>query len=118
MAAASVSLQKNISETSSAYLCSTCKNKNTCAEAYCKNCNSCFCGKCVKLHNQLFQDHATYGPKEKEKWPVAMATQEFLENCEVHKGKKLKLFCEDHTQLCCNTCVLLNHLYVGCSVLK
>ncbi|XP_052267110.1 uncharacterized protein LOC127868940 isoform X2 [Dreissena polymorpha] len=44
-----------------------------------------------------------------EEWPVAIATQKFLENCEVHKGKKLKLFCEDHSQLCCNNCVLLSH---------
>ncbi|XP_052284810.1 uncharacterized protein LOC127881167 isoform X2 [Dreissena polymorpha] len=109
MEAASVSLQKSDLETIAAYLCSTCKNKNTEAEAYCKNCNSCFCGKCVNLHNQLFQDHPSYGPEEMEKWPVAMATQEFLENCEVHKGKKLELFCEDHSALCCNTCVLLSH---------
>ncbi|XP_052275457.1 uncharacterized protein LOC127874845 isoform X6 [Dreissena polymorpha] len=44
-----------------------------------------------------------------EKWPVAMATQEFLENCGVHKGKKLTLFCEDHSKLCCDTCILLSH---------
>ncbi|XP_052231849.1 uncharacterized protein LOC127845155 [Dreissena polymorpha] len=111
MAAASVSLDTYYSDTLAAYLCATCKNKNskTVAKAYCKKCDACFCDQCVNLHNQLFQNHVTYGPKEKEKWPVAMATQEFLEICEVHTEEKLRLFCEDHTQLCCNTCILLSH---------
>ncbi|KAH3851931.1 hypothetical protein DPMN_094418 [Dreissena polymorpha] len=119
MAAASVSLETKDSDTLEAYLCATCKNKNTKTEAtaYCKKCDSCFCDQCVNLHSQLFQNHATYGREEMEKWPVAMATQEFLENCEVHKGKKLKFFCEDHSQLCCSTCNQVSHRYVHCSIL-
>ncbi|KAH3851953.1 uncharacterized protein LOC127874844 [Dreissena polymorpha] len=111
MAAAYLSLKSKDSETIAAYRCSTCKNKNTETEAkaYCKKCDSCFCEQCVNLHNQLFQNHAIYGPEEMEKWPVAMATQEFLESCEVHKGKKLTLFCADHSQMCCDTCILLSH---------
>ncbi|XP_052275453.1 uncharacterized protein LOC127874845 isoform X2 [Dreissena polymorpha] len=111
MAAASVSLKSKDSETIAAYLCSTCKNKNseTEAKAYCKKCDSCFCEQCVNLHSQLFQNHTIYGNEEMEKWPVAMSTQEFLENCAVHNGKKLILFCEDHSQLCCDICILLSH---------
>ncbi|KAH3710262.1 uncharacterized protein LOC127857157 [Dreissena polymorpha] len=111
MAVALVSLETKDFDTFVEYFCITCKNKNTKTEAkaYCKKCDSCFCDQCVNLHSQLFQHHITNGPKEMEKWPVAMATQEFLEICEVHKEETLKLFCEDHSQVCCNTCILLSH---------
>ncbi|KAH3852000.1 hypothetical protein DPMN_094489 [Dreissena polymorpha] len=111
MAAALVNLQTNNSDTIVLYFCSRCKNTNTETEAkaYCKKCDLCFCDECTNLHSQFFQNHSTYGTEEMEMWPVAMATQEFLESCEGHKGKKLTLFCEDHSQLCCDTCILLSH---------
>ncbi|KAH3852077.1 hypothetical protein DPMN_094573 [Dreissena polymorpha] len=39
-----------------------------------------------------------------EMWPIAKATRGFLENCQCHRGKKLKYFCEDHSKLCCSVC--------------
>ncbi|XP_052233236.1 transcription intermediary factor 1-alpha-like [Dreissena polymorpha] len=98
----------NDSDTYVTHFCARCNGNNTETEAkaYCAKCDSCFCDGCVRLHSQGFQNHTTDGPEKMEKWPVAMATQEFLENCEVHKGKKFALFCEDHSQLCCHTCDL------------
>ena len=111
MGAALVSLLTKDTETFFPYFCTMCKNTHTETEAkaYCKDCDSCFCDECENLHSHYFQNHTIYGPKEMENWPVFMKTQEFLRNCEVHKGKKLKLFCEDHSKLCCDTCILLSH---------
>ncbi|KAH3753590.1 hypothetical protein DPMN_188230 [Dreissena polymorpha] len=35
--------------------------------------------------------------------------EDLLLNCAVHKEEKLKMFCQDHSQLCCTDCFLLNH---------
>ncbi|KAH3820318.1 hypothetical protein DPMN_122064 [Dreissena polymorpha] len=35
--------------------------------------------------------------------------EDLLLKCDVHKDEKLKMFCQDHSQLCCTDCVLLNH---------
>ncbi|KAH3735057.1 hypothetical protein DPMN_041518 [Dreissena polymorpha] len=35
--------------------------------------------------------------------------EDFLLKCDVHKDKKLKMFCQDHSQLCCTDCAFLNH---------
>ncbi|KAH3829128.1 hypothetical protein DPMN_131116 [Dreissena polymorpha] len=35
--------------------------------------------------------------------------EDLLLKCDVHPDKKVKMFCQDHSQLCCSDCVLLNH---------
>ncbi|KAH3750147.1 hypothetical protein DPMN_184665 [Dreissena polymorpha] len=35
--------------------------------------------------------------------------EDLLLKCDVHNNKILKMFCQDHSQLCCSDCVLLNH---------
>ncbi|KAH3748364.1 hypothetical protein DPMN_182808 [Dreissena polymorpha] len=35
--------------------------------------------------------------------------EDLLLKCSVHKDETLKMFCQDHIQLCCSDCVLLNH---------
>ncbi|KAH3779310.1 hypothetical protein DPMN_157111 [Dreissena polymorpha] len=35
--------------------------------------------------------------------------EDLLLKCNIHNNKKLKMFCQDHSQLCCSDCVLLNH---------
>ncbi|KAH3749845.1 hypothetical protein DPMN_184360 [Dreissena polymorpha] len=37
------------------FSCDAC-NKNE-AQFYCEGCSKCYCGNCVKLHNQLFNSH-------------------------------------------------------------
>ncbi|KAH3707800.1 hypothetical protein DPMN_067216, partial [Dreissena polymorpha] len=43
------------------------------------------------------------------KWPVTKKMEDLLLKCDVHKDEKLKMFCQDHSQLCCSDCVLLHH---------
>ncbi|KAH3792061.1 hypothetical protein DPMN_145551 [Dreissena polymorpha] len=35
--------------------------------------------------------------------------EDLLLKCDVHNDKILEFFCQDHSQLCCTACVLLNH---------
>ncbi|KAH3749962.1 hypothetical protein DPMN_184478 [Dreissena polymorpha] len=44
-----------------------------------------------------------------EKWPIAKSTLAILEQCGEHSDEKIKLFCEDHSQLCCHICEALHH---------
>ncbi|KAH3796034.1 hypothetical protein DPMN_149598 [Dreissena polymorpha] len=93
------------------YCCTPCEEDNlkTEAEVYCEKCTTFYCGPCINMHKQLYKKHTTYGRSDIKYWPVAKPTQDLIEKCELHTEEKLKLYCEDHEQICCNTCVSLNH---------
>ncbi|KAH3718342.1 hypothetical protein DPMN_061145 [Dreissena polymorpha] len=51
-----------------------------------------------------------YGRGDTSKWPVSNEVEDFLQKCDLHEGKRLELYCSDHSQLCCCTnCAFLNH---------
>ncbi|XP_052265698.1 uncharacterized protein LOC127868122 [Dreissena polymorpha] len=93
------------------YLCSPCesKNKEASAEIFCETCLKCFCEECLHYHDHIFVNHLKYGRGETNKWPLTKTMEDLLLKCDVHNNKKLKMFCQDHKQLCCSDCVLLNH---------
>ncbi|XP_052249462.1 uncharacterized protein LOC127857134 [Dreissena polymorpha] len=93
------------------YLCVVCESKHiqASAEFFCEICLKCFCEKCVYHHDQIFVNHSTYGRGEANKWPLAKEIEDLLLKCDIHNSKELKMFCQDHSQLCCSACVLLNH---------
>ncbi|KAH3824551.1 hypothetical protein DPMN_126388 [Dreissena polymorpha] len=93
------------------FLCSTCEEQelDESADYYCGSCKKCYCCKCIHMHSQLFIKHSPYGRGDMKKWPVAKKVEDFLIKCDVHKEKNLEILCKDHSQLCCNFCVLLNH---------
>ncbi|KAH3708314.1 E3 ubiquitin-protein ligase TRIM33-like [Dreissena polymorpha] len=68
-----------------------------------------YCGKCIGLHSQLFTKHASFGRGDMKKWPVAKKVEDFLLKCDVHKEENLKMFCDEHSELCCTNCAFLNH---------
>ncbi|KAH3854418.1 E3 ubiquitin-protein ligase arc-1-like [Dreissena polymorpha] len=84
-------------------------DRNTEAEVYCKDCSKVYCGKCLEYHNFLYQKHATLDKKNISKWPVSNATIDALEQCQVHKDRKLETFCEDHSELMCTVCHVYKH---------
>ncbi|KAH3819383.1 uncharacterized protein LOC127881775 [Dreissena polymorpha] len=93
------------------FLCSTCEDKkldNT-ADFYCESCVAFYCRNCIGMHNQLFTKHAPFGRGDMKKWPVAKKVEDFLLKCDVHKEENLKLFCDNHSELCCTNCAFLNH---------
>ncbi|KAH3749082.1 hypothetical protein DPMN_183572 [Dreissena polymorpha] len=95
------------------FLCSTCEEKKLgeMADFYCESCVTFFCGECVYVHNTLFTKHATFGRRDMKKWPVAKKVEDFLLKCDVHKEKSLKMYCDEHSELCCTNCAFLNHRY-------
>ncbi|KAH3855140.1 hypothetical protein DPMN_097701, partial [Dreissena polymorpha] len=93
------------------YCCGACRSRSIeeIAEMYCETCLKCFCGKCIFHHSQLYADHITYGRGDMNKWPLTKKMEDFLYKCEIHKDKKLKMFCKDHSKPCCTNCAFLNH---------
>ncbi|XP_052282936.1 uncharacterized protein LOC127879894 isoform X1 [Dreissena polymorpha] len=79
------------------------------ADFYCETCVKFYCGKCIGMHSQLFIKHAPYGRGDLKKWPVAKQVEDFLLKCDVHKDKNIELFCDNHIELCCTNCAILNH---------
>ncbi|KAH3749142.1 hypothetical protein DPMN_183633 [Dreissena polymorpha] len=95
------------------FLCSTCEDKklDNIADFYCESCVKFFCGNCINLHSQLFTKHDTFGREHMKKWPVTKKVEDFLLKCDVHKDENLKMFCDEHSELCCTNCAFLKHRY-------
>ncbi|KAH3749810.1 uncharacterized protein LOC127848195 [Dreissena polymorpha] len=93
------------------FLCSACQGKklDKMADFYCESCLEFYCGNCINLHSQLFTNHATFGREHMKKWPVAKKVEDFLLKCDVHKEENVKMFCDEHSELCCTNCAFLNH---------
>lgn len=93
------------------YNCTVCEGRRLFIEAisYCKRCGKYFCGQCNTSHKQLHAKHNAIGRDDIDKWPVATAVIESVEQCLEHPQEKIKRFCYNHGQLCCNTCVLMYH---------
>ncbi|XP_052276295.1 uncharacterized protein LOC127875339 [Dreissena polymorpha] len=93
------------------FLCSTCEEKqlDKMADIYCESCVKFYCGECVNMHNKLFTKHTPYGRGAMKKWPVAKKVEDFLLKCDVHKEESLKMYCDEHSELCCTNCAFLNH---------
>ncbi|XP_052285879.1 uncharacterized protein LOC127881779 [Dreissena polymorpha] len=93
------------------YFCGGCESRNTyeSAEYFCATCTKFLCRKCIDPHDQIYANHSKYGRGETNKWPLTKKMEELLLKCNVHKEEKLKMICQDHSQLCCTDCAFLNH---------
>ncbi|KAH3799957.1 uncharacterized protein LOC127839332 [Dreissena polymorpha] len=109
--ATSIGSVHNSSDLVKDYVCDACESKNIqgIADYFCAICLKFFCGKCIYQHDQLYANHSKYGREETNKWPLTKAVEDLLLKCNVHKDNKLKMFCQDHSQLCCTDCAFLNH---------
>ncbi|KAH3716734.1 hypothetical protein DPMN_059463 [Dreissena polymorpha] len=90
------------------FCCSPCQeHKNDqWAEFYCQK---FYCAECVTLYGQLFGKHVTYGRGDTSKWPVSKVVEDFLQKYDLHAGKHIEMYCNDHSQMCCTNCAFLNH---------
>jgi len=91
--------------------CSSCYEDglNTEAQHFCRDCDECFCDKCVSYHNKALRKHAVLGRKDVSQWAAASSKVDALVRCDHHQTKALELYCEDHGQLCCHICVSVGH---------
>ncbi|XP_052244028.1 uncharacterized protein LOC127853509 [Dreissena polymorpha] len=93
------------------YVCGGCESRQIyeSADYFCATCTKFFCRKCIDPHDQIYANHSKYGRGETYKWPLTKTMEDLLLKCDVHKDKKLKMFCQDHSQLCCTDCAFLCH---------
>ncbi|KAH3698268.1 hypothetical protein DPMN_085787 [Dreissena polymorpha] len=108
MEATAVSFADQGSDSVVEFCCAECDETKE-ARFDCENCLKFYCEECIEPHNKLYKKHNSFARGGVNKWPLAKKYMDFLERCEVHKGKQIEFICEGHDKLCCNTCVLLNH---------
>ena len=92
--------------------CSICERRGDCTSAtsWCKNCGEAYCVKCIDLHKnfKLLMDHEIIElGGELPDDPLIMV--DHMPDCSTHKNRKLELFCFDHEDPCCLTCMTVNH---------
>ncbi|KAH3718299.1 hypothetical protein DPMN_061102 [Dreissena polymorpha] len=111
MATCSQSTKADGSDSLTDFCCSPCLEHKLYkfAEFYCDNCLKFYCGQCIILYGPLFGKHVTYGRGDTSKWPVSKEVEDYLYKCDLHEEIHLEMFCNDHSELCCTYCVLLNH---------
>ncbi|XP_060560326.1 uncharacterized protein LOC132720253 [Ruditapes philippinarum] len=94
-------------------LCSMCKNrgKKSEGEKFCVDCHDYFCINCVTVHSQvpLCVDH-----KVLDKSQVKSGTSKGLpkaptERCGRHSHKHIDMFCQNHDNVGCSTCMAIDH---------
>ena len=95
--------------------CCICDKKNIRREAekYCVECKDYFCTPCSDKHKMFspnasghnLLDKADFGSAGRRSGLPSFPT----ERCGVHKAKLLELYCKDHNEVICATCVALSH---------
>ena len=93
------------------YVCSSCYEDglNTEAKHFCRDCEECFCDKCVSYHNKALRKHTVLGRRDVSQWAAVSSKVDASVRCDHHQTKPLELYCEDHGQLCCHICVSTDH---------
>ncbi|XP_045191268.2 uncharacterized protein LOC123548098 [Mercenaria mercenaria] len=97
------------------FKCCICANKNIIREAenYCVECQDYYCTPCTDLH-KLFPSamgvHQFIDKTNFSTTDVQRVLPSFpVERCTVHKSKLLDMYCADHDEIVCATCVALKH---------
>ncbi|XP_053375438.1 transcription intermediary factor 1-alpha-like isoform X2 [Mercenaria mercenaria] len=103
----------NTSEETFDMLCSACKeqNINKEAEKYCVDCRDYYCSECLKLHSTLpaLKGHKLLGKEAGQSGQLLMVP---TERCERHDFKTVDMFCQNHDQIGCGTCIAVDHRLV------
>ncbi|KAL3887893.1 hypothetical protein ACJMK2_000281 [Sinanodonta woodiana] len=94
--------------------CQVCckRGRTTSASSYCNECNKYLCDTCREYHDDLriicqnSVHRLNTGIDSKSVNPNIS----FVEMCPKHVEERIKLFCIDHSTLCCSTCGFLNHM--------
>ncbi|KAH3805481.1 hypothetical protein DPMN_133784 [Dreissena polymorpha] len=91
--------------------CEPCMKTNIAkaATVFCKDCNECLCETCRKSHiENKSGKHDVISIQEKESRTDVVDMKE-MDKCSEH-GKRFEFFCEDHSKLCCTTCVIAHRI--------
>ncbi|KAK3108110.1 hypothetical protein FSP39_001426 [Pinctada imbricata] len=92
-------------------LCTACERENETESAcsWCVNCGEALCKSCDRYHrrNKASSNHKLIeiGADVPNDIPLQHADV----FCKEHPEKKVKAYCNDHSVICCMTCVMLKH---------
>ncbi|XP_053407024.1 E3 ubiquitin-protein ligase TRIM33-like [Mercenaria mercenaria] len=98
--------------------CSPCLEVGKTKEArtFCADCGSHLCEKCVRDHNKFvalrshrLTDMCNQESKGECEGKRTAVTSVQIARCATHRGKLLDMYCEDHSQFCCPSCVTVKH---------
>ena len=101
-------------------VCMPCKklNNTTRAVKYCLDCRESLCTQCFEDTQRFraFQNHTVVEIngddkdkfRKKNEWDMNQTLATYLA-CKHHPNKNVNFVCENHDELCCQACVILNH---------
>ncbi|KAH3810575.1 hypothetical protein DPMN_138968 [Dreissena polymorpha] len=82
-------------------------NKSKTATVFCKECDEYMCDTCKNPHTTYKTDqHTLVNFLDKKSAPV-MIDMKGINKCNEH-GRDIEFFCQDHSKLCCSSCVLIH----------
>ncbi|XP_060573266.1 uncharacterized protein LOC132731157 isoform X2 [Ruditapes philippinarum] len=97
------------------FKCCLCEKKNITKEAdtYCVECQDYYCSPCTDLHKMFpsaigehhFIDKSSFNTADLQKSLPSFP----VEKCEAHKTKLLDMYCADHDDIACATCIAIKH---------
>ena len=99
-----------IANKNSKLICDPCdsNDETEIAESYCIDCNEFLCKGCANAHkkSKLSNHHKLL---ESDKMPKKKFVLSCDNTCSRHDGKFLEYFCKSHNEICCTSCVTLEH---------
>ncbi|XP_060573264.1 uncharacterized protein LOC132731155 [Ruditapes philippinarum] len=97
------------------FKCCLCEKKHIVKEAdtYCVECQDYYCSPCTDLHKMFpsamgvhqFIDKSSFNTVSLQKSLPSFP----VERCEAHKTKLLDMYCADHDDIACATCIAIKH---------
>ncbi|XP_060574256.1 E3 ubiquitin-protein ligase Midline-1-like [Ruditapes philippinarum] len=96
------------------FKCCLCEKKNITKEAdiYCVECQDYYCTPCTDLH-KMFPAMSTHQFIDKSSFNTVSLQKSLpsfpVEKCEAHKTKLLDMYCADHDDVACATCIAIKH---------
>ncbi|XP_060591963.1 probable E3 ubiquitin-protein ligase MID2, partial [Ruditapes philippinarum] len=96
------------------FKCCLCEKKNIKKEAdiYCVECQDYYCTPCTDLH-KMFPAMSTHQFIDKSSFNTVSLQKSLpsfpVEKCEVHKSELLDMYCADHDDVACATCIAIKH---------
>lgn len=90
------------------------KNKRTEADKYCVDCKDYYCKSCADIHTIIpamdkheLLDKRSFKSFRNDGLLPCFPTQ----RCSIHPSKVVDMFCKDHDDVACATCIALSHRY-------
>ncbi|KAL4221364.1 hypothetical protein ACF0H5_019623 [Mactra antiquata] len=104
-----------MSEETFDFICTNCDSNGKIVEAvrYCIECSGYCCQACTDIHTTILmlKNHnlldASQGNQASNQ-PGSL-TEFPTERCNLHKGKCIDMYCDEHNEVCCIACIATNH---------